>query len=254
LFGVTAAAFGYEGRQDPAVKKTATAVTTPAAVPDRYALKPDQIFIDSIPRGLEVYARPADPSEIVQPETASPFIMFSKTHSLIDAKNRIGVTPVVMDGFKPGWYLISVGPVRLFNDKGVKVQIAQDLTLNGLHTPNLESLDRITDKTFLGAAIYQVELTEGAQFLVISAISRFLAFEQWEEFYPAEPSYEFDATTLQAKLESETTFPRDKIARSIDYLKRGGRVLVSAASNIGFVLSARPDRTWEVGYFIQTGK
>jgi TonB family protein len=207
---------------------------------------PGSILVLTIPSKLKVYF--GENTDKKEPEKSS-WVPMKKNHPLIEQKNLMGETPLLLQDIKPGNYLLGISPIIALHPNFKRGDIDNTLTVNSIvvfgGVPTGYPPPKEASK---GAAIYSITKKENTPLrVIVLAYSQDAGLEELKPLYPADDVFRFDEPGFLADLKKKTAsiFSETRCNDIVSLLRRGGKIAVTFG-DIKIVSEIKVDQTWEL--------
>jgi TonB family protein len=237
---ITALLVGSCAKDVPRVD-TAEGLKKALSAPD-----PGSILVLSVPGKLKVYF--GENTDKKEPEK-SGWVPMKKSDSLIELKNLMGETPLLLQDIKPGNYLLGIAPIIALHPDFKRGDIDNTLTVNSVvvfgGVPTGYPPPKEASK---GAAIYSVTKKENTPLrVIVLAYSQDAGLEELKPLYPADDVFQFDEQGFLADLKKKTAgiFSETQANDIVSLLRRGGKIVVTFG-DIKIMSEIKVDQAWEL--------
>jgi TonB family protein len=207
---------------------------------------PGSILVLTIPSKLKVYF--GENTDKKEPEKSS-WVPMKKNHPLIEEKNLMGETPLLLQDIKPGNYLLGISPIIALHPNFKRGDIDNTLTVNSIvvfgGVPSGYPPPKEASK---GAAIYSITKKENTPLrVIVLAYSQDAGLEELKPLYPADDVFRFDEPGFLADLKKKTAgiFSETQANDIVSLLRRGGKIVVTFG-DIKIMSEINVDQTWEL--------
>lgn len=220
-------------------------------------LNDNQLWISSVPLGLDVYMAPLDrliinPEKILEDKWAKLYDRENQKVYFDDQKYYKGKTPILINNVDEGEYIIAFGPIefwsRKYNDPTLeKIAEVSSVPLIPENFPKLEDGTLIQEGL---SAFYIKKETHTAKSIILMNIKDY-SLENMNKLYPDSINYNIDREKLKTELLDnnlvKNQFNDQDLNNAIDFFERGGKVCYTSKNNVSrLIIEIKGNNEWEI--------
>lgn len=214
-------------------------------------LKPDEVWISSLPIGLDVGKFRVSESDLRR--FGLQVLPFNPVAAVAPV-NHIGTTPLTIS-LEPGRYFISIAIpdslVSVLFDSSSNLILDKQLGISEFSTPTFTIKPYSEDvQTGRYAIVYGIVKEHEQSAIILSLFQPFdVPLQDLYNYYPSGNNFAFSDNSLKAALEKaidQEQLDKIEIEKVLELLHRGGKIFLSKEKSKGWIIQITGHNTWEI--------